>query len=324
MTVAEGLFSVLLGSVTPVPQVLFDGSPRYLTQKIGSDDEMTPRQRLASVGYAYRANTSDDAGGGSGGDNLGNHIATKNIQLNGHKITDDDDRGIFFGNNFLEKIFSIEYDTEINRDLYIKGYLKVAEGFKLGSDINANGFLDVAERATIGSHIKSSNGHITTGAPSSGYGIGDICATDDLIADDALSVGGNATIGGNITKYGTVSDVMQTRSYGTRKHYADESTEVYHFDRGQGRLQNGETVIQLDPVYLETVTINSQHPLLVQLTPTADCRGLYVAEQTGTSFTVRELQGGVSNATFNWEAGAKRTGYEDVRLEQALSESHAE
>jgi hypothetical protein len=42
-----------------------------------------------------------------------------------------------------------------------------------------------------------------------------------------------------------------------------------------------------------------------------------VAEKTATGFTVRELRGGASNATFDWEVAAKRKGYEDVRLEPA-------
>jgi hypothetical protein len=35
---------------------------------------------------------------------------------------------------------------------------------------------------------------------------------------------------------------------------------------------------------------------------------------------VRELRGGTSNATFDWEVAAKRKGYEDVRLETVVTE----
>ncbi len=59
--VTDGVFSVLLGSVTPITDPLFDGTECYLGVKVGSDDEMTPRRRVASVGYAYRAEESSTA-----------------------------------------------------------------------------------------------------------------------------------------------------------------------------------------------------------------------------------------------------------------------
>jgi hypothetical protein len=56
--VSYGVFGLLLGSVTPIPETAFDGSDRYLGVKVGSDEEMTPRRRVVSVGYAYRAEES--------------------------------------------------------------------------------------------------------------------------------------------------------------------------------------------------------------------------------------------------------------------------
>ncbi len=55
VTVSNGLFSALLGSITPIPYTLFDGNDKYLALKVGSDEEMIPRKRLVSVGYAFRA-----------------------------------------------------------------------------------------------------------------------------------------------------------------------------------------------------------------------------------------------------------------------------
>lgn len=59
VTVSDGLFSVLLGSVTPLPYDLFKGGERYLALKVGGDPEMSPRKRLVSVGYSFRANDAD-------------------------------------------------------------------------------------------------------------------------------------------------------------------------------------------------------------------------------------------------------------------------
>jgi hypothetical protein len=120
---------------------------------------------------------------------------------------------------------------------------------------------------------------------------------------------------GNLQATGAKNAVVETESYGKRSLYSDESAEVYFFDRGKGRLINGEATINLDPVFLETVIIDDKNPMLVQITLTDDCNGVYVKEHQ-TSFTVKELMGGKSNATFNWEVAAKRRGYEDIRLKE--------
>ncbi len=118
----------------------------------------------------------------------------------------------------------------------------------------------------------------------------------------------------NFSAAGQKLAVVSTATYGQRGLYTDESAELYFFDRGGGQLVNGVAVITLDPIWLETVTIDADHPMRVQVTLTGDCNGVYVSEKTATGFTVRELRGGASNATFDWEVAAKRKGYEDVRL----------
>jgi hypothetical protein len=61
VVVASGVYSVNLGSVNPIT-LLFDGH-YYLGVKVGTDTEMTPRKALTSVGYAFRAQNADNAGG---------------------------------------------------------------------------------------------------------------------------------------------------------------------------------------------------------------------------------------------------------------------
>ena len=74
--------------------------------------------------------------------------------------------------------------------------------------------------------------------------------------------------------------------------------------------------VELDLIFLETVTVNATYPMLVQVTLTGDCNGVYVAQRTASNFTVKELSGGNTNAGFMREAAAKRKGYEDTRLEE--------
>jgi len=61
VTVEDGVFSVLLGSVNPIPDSVFDGSVRYLGVRVQGDDEMTPRSPVVSGGYAFRSVFSDTA-----------------------------------------------------------------------------------------------------------------------------------------------------------------------------------------------------------------------------------------------------------------------
>jgi len=63
VAVTDGLFSVLLGGVVPIPQTLFAEAERYLGVKVENDPEMAPRQRIVSVGYAFRAGSADDVRG---------------------------------------------------------------------------------------------------------------------------------------------------------------------------------------------------------------------------------------------------------------------
>jgi len=69
--VENGYFSVMLGSVTPIPPDVFEGAEKYLGVKVGDDPEMTPRQRIFSVGYAFKAENADKVAGQTLGSNDG-------------------------------------------------------------------------------------------------------------------------------------------------------------------------------------------------------------------------------------------------------------
>lgn len=59
--VKGGLFSVLLGSVVNLPANIFDNPDRWFAVKVGDDSEMTPRQKIASVVYAIKAEMAASA-----------------------------------------------------------------------------------------------------------------------------------------------------------------------------------------------------------------------------------------------------------------------
>lgn len=58
--VKGGVFSVMLGSITPFPADLFDGGTLYFGVAFGDEAEMTPRQQIASVAFAQVSKTVVD------------------------------------------------------------------------------------------------------------------------------------------------------------------------------------------------------------------------------------------------------------------------
>jgi hypothetical protein len=59
VSVTNGLFNVILGSVTTLN--LAFNTDYWLGIRVGNDPELSPRIRLTSVGYAYRASVADSA-----------------------------------------------------------------------------------------------------------------------------------------------------------------------------------------------------------------------------------------------------------------------
>ena len=57
----DGIVDILLGSADPIPKTVFDGGDRWLGIKVGGDSEMTPRTRIASVGYSFRSAFAETA-----------------------------------------------------------------------------------------------------------------------------------------------------------------------------------------------------------------------------------------------------------------------
>lgn len=57
----DGLFSVLLGSISAMSPDLFNGGTRYLAMQLGGGPESDPRMPIVSVGYAFRAVNADTA-----------------------------------------------------------------------------------------------------------------------------------------------------------------------------------------------------------------------------------------------------------------------
>ncbi len=125
----------------------------------------------------------------------------------------------------------------------------------------------------------------------------------------------NGTTNYKILGNGTVSTIMATRD-GRKTLFAPEMPEPYFEDAGVGQLVNGHCRINLEPVFVDCITVNDEHPLKVFVQLEDDCRGVYV-KKNATGFDVYELQGGQSDARFSWRVLAKWKGNEGLRLPEA-------
>jgi len=85
-------------------------------------------------------------------------------------------------------------------------------------------------------------------------------------------------------------------------------------DFGEGELVNGRAHIELDPVFLETVSIDGRNPMKVFVQLQDECEGTFV-KPGRTGFDVIELRSGTSDARFIYRVLAKRKGFESVRLD---------
>ena len=56
------------------------------------------------------------------------------------------------------------------------------------------------------------------------------------------------------------------------------------------------------------------------MTPRADCNGLFVADVSTSRIVVKELQGGTSNARFDFFVNGVRAGYADYKVMNTKSE----
>lgn len=139
--------------------------------------------------------------------------------------------------------------------------------------------------------------------------------TAPILAAHATNIGGSCLIdvSGNLSCNGSKSAVVSVDG-GARKValYAVEAPENWFEDFGSGQLSSGAATVHLEATFAQTV--NSDVEYHVFLTPTGDCKGLYVTDKAADSFEVHETEGGTSNVGFDYRIMARRKGYETIRL----------
>jgi hypothetical protein len=112
---------------------------------------------------------------------------------------------------------------------------------------------------------------------------------------------------------GTKNAVVRTAD-GSRLLYTEESTEVWFTDYGFGELEDGVTIIPIDPIFAQTVNLEDEpYHVFVQVYGNAE---VYVTGRISTQFEVH-LRDGDPNVEFSYRIVATRLGYEGYRLERA-------
>jgi hypothetical protein len=131
---------------------------------------------------------------------------------------------------------------------------------------------------------------------------------------------GNCLIGaaGDVACSGKVASVVDADG-GARKVslYAMQSPENWFEDAGSTQLSNGSVRVELDAAFAQTVNTGVDYHVF--LTPNGDCKGLYVSQKTATSFEVHELGGGRSSIAFDYRIMAKRSGFENIRMQDVTA-----
>jgi hypothetical protein len=102
-------------------------------------------------------------------------------------------------------------------------------------------------------------------------------------------------------------------SQGNQLVYCMESPEIWFEEVGSATLVNGQVRVELDPMFLETVFIDAEHPLEVFVQEQGESEGLYVVPDL-TGFVVKEKRNGMSNIRFSFRVLAKRRNYQDHRF----------
>lgn len=140
-------------------------------------------------------------------------------------------------------------------------------------------------------------------------------AYDPVLFTYGSGFGGECTldVSGDVSCTGSVSGVVPVQG-GAKKAAlnAIQSPENWFEDAGSAQLSNGEATVNIESEFGETINTGVEYHVF--LTPNGDCKGLYVAQKSATSFVVKELSGGTSSIAFDYRIMAKRKGFEQIRL----------
>lgn len=113
----------------------------------------------------------------------------------------------------------------------------------------------------------------------------------------------------NLSVSGTKNCKQTTKNFGDRLFYANESADNQLGDHGFGNILNGECLISIDPIILESVNTDMNYTVSCDFDE--DCH--YKLIKTPNYFTITADK----NISFSWNMHGFRRGFENERLEYA-------
>jgi hypothetical protein len=291
------------------------------------DDEQTPRQKLGSVGCAYMASglvpgteVSGPVTSGTYAAITGSNTATSGATygVSGRNYSTSG-RAVYGYASATSGInYGINGRSNSTSGIGVYGFASASSGITYGGRFESSStsgravywYVSAATGTTFGVRGQASS---TSGRGVSGYASASSGTNYGVHGATNSPSGYGVYYSGGIGGTGSSSSVVKT-SQGPTLLYCQESPENWFEDFGEGQLVNGRCHIVLDPLFLETVTIDDANPMKVFIQLRDDCKGTYV--KTGTcGFDVMELQGGASTAGFAYRVVAKRKGFEAKRLD---------
>ncbi|MBN1423775.1 hypothetical protein JXA88_04390, partial [Candidatus Fermentibacteria bacterium] len=313
VSVTNGIFSVLLGE-SPQPALTLDFSADYwLLVTFGGVDQ-APRQRLASIGYAYMASglvagteVSGSVASGTMAALAGSNTATTGMAYGGvFESHSTSGRGVYgyvgatagttYGGYFVScssagrgvhgaaisttgTTYGGVFESGSPSGYGVYGYASSNSGFNFGvygrslssAGCGMYGSATAPTGFTYGVYGKS---HSTLGYGVYGYASATTGTTYGVYGRSDSTSGKGVYYEGGLAGSGSKSCVVKT-SKGPTLMYCQESPENWFEDFGEGQLMNGRCHIELDPLFLETVTIDRANPMKVFLQPQdPECEGL--------------------------------------------------
>jgi hypothetical protein len=170
-----------------------------------------------------------------------------------------------------------------------------------------------------GTFVNNSNAEATLAVINGGTGgLGDTVPLMTAAGKNGacgINSGGDVTCSGHLQT--SVALAGNTRQVAV---YSVQSSENWFEDFGTAKLDNGHVTVTIDPEFAQIV--NTGVPYHVFLTPSGNCKGLYVASRSASGFEVRELGDGGSSVEFDYRIVAKRAGHETERLADTTVEMH--
>jgi len=309
----DGLFNVLLGSVTPNPYLPWDGNC-WLEMQVHPDPAMTPRVRIVSAAYAYFSAVAETAmAAGKAAPIRPLSPGVTNAEIGANAVTTD----------------KIQDHTITGADIAAPCSLYTQVGnpraaIMIRAVNTGNGIrIDTADNYGIVVHGTRNEGITVWQAHSSGIYAYHV---------PQWGVRGAGTLGGGYfqaesargiavtaTSYNSVAADTAIRAYGkglasggwaTGFDDGGEAPCIVSGERmiiasGSAKLSAGRAEISLPEVF--TRHVRSDVPVRLNVTPTADAPGLLVAERRGNdgfSVRLRRIAGlsGADDAAFDWIA----------------------